>query len=68
MSNDGLKKGTVRLVPHQPGWKKIFAAEKERLQTAVGAFVMDIQHIGSTAISSIPAKPIIDIGIGVGKF
>lgn len=64
----GLEKGTVRLEPHHPDWKRLFEAEKGRLQKAVGKHVCDIQHVGSTAIPGIPAKPIIDIGIGVDNF
>lgn len=61
----GLKRGTVRLMVHQDEW--IYEAENtiKELKELLGAAAIDIQHIGSTAVPSIHAKPIIDIVIGV---
>jgi len=64
----GLERGVVRLAPHNPHWKALFEVERQRLQMAIGAYVLDIQHIGSTAIAGIAAKPIIDIGVAVTNF
>lgn len=64
----GLLSGIVQLVPHQPEWATLFETEKQRLQTAIGSYILDIQHVGSTAIPHIPAKPIIDIAIAVKSF
>ncbi len=68
MSELGLEKGVVRLVPHNPQWKKVFEQEKERLNEAIGQYVLDIQHIGSTAVEGIHTKPIVDIGVAVESF
>lgn len=51
----------VRVVPHDPNWSAAFAAEAERIRSALGGMVVAIHHIGSTAIPGISAKPIIDI-------
>lgn len=59
----GLKRGIVKLIDYNPEWKKSFEQEKRRLKDALGNFAIDIQHVGSTAISKILAKPIIDIGL-----
>ena len=64
----GLEKGTVRLLPWQPAWALLFAAERDRLHAVLGGNVLDIQHVGSTSIPGMPAKPIIDIGIAVASF
>lgn len=61
----GLKRGTVRLVPHSRRWTSLFEREKRRLLAVLKGSVIDIQHIGSTSIPGIPAKPIIDILIGI---
>jgi GrpB-like predicted nucleotidyltransferase (UPF0157 family) len=63
MGNIGLKRGTVKLVPHDPEWDGLFQAEKAKLLEALGDLVLDIQHIGSTAIPTISAKPIIDVAV-----
>jgi GrpB-like predicted nucleotidyltransferase (UPF0157 family) len=57
----GLKRGMVRVVPYRPEWPAYFQSERELLQKILGAKVLEIRHIGSTAIPGMPAKPIIDI-------
>jgi len=61
----GLKRGTVKLVAHKKQWATLFEQEKKRLWKAVGSLADDIQHIGSTSIPGIPAKPILDISLGL---
>lgn len=61
----GLKRGTVKLLPHNPKWSGVFEKERKKLSKALNDLVIDIQHIGSTSIPGIPAKPIIDISIGI---
>ena len=55
----------VELLPYDPEWPAQFEAEKARLQTVLGVLALDIQHIGSTAIPGLPAKPVIDILVTV---
>lgn len=61
----GLKRGTVKLVQHQASWTERYEREKLAIRELLGNSVKDIQHIGSTAIPGIMAKPIIDILLGV---
>ncbi|WP_054703968.1 GrpB family protein [Bacillus sp. JCM 19041] len=61
----GLKNSEVRLVPYQQEWKRIFSEEQNRLSQLVTGFEPIIEHIGSTAIPGISAKPILDIMIGL---
>ncbi len=63
----GLKRGTVKLVPHQASWARYFRKEAEAIRDRLGPTVVDVQHIGSTAIPGIHAKPIIDMLLGVKK-
>jgi GrpB-like predicted nucleotidyltransferase (UPF0157 family) len=64
----GLERGIVKLAPYTAEWKRLFEQEKARLQAAVGSYVLDVQHIGSTSIPGMVAKPILDIGIAVRSF
>lgn len=64
----GLPEGTVRVVPHSPMWRWIFQFEKVRLKTLLGTYALDIQHIGSTAVRGMAAKPIIDILLAVRDY
>ena len=64
----GLDRGVVRLAPYTTDWERLFEEEKTRLQSAIGEHVLDIQHVGSTSIPGMTAKPIIDIAIAVESF
>ena len=46
----------------------LFESEKKIIEATVGYHVSDIQHVGSTAIVGMPAKPILDIAIAVEEF
>ena len=64
----GLKRGTVRLADHDPQWKTAAAETIRQLWDILGPVAKDIQHVGSTAIAGIKAKPIIDIAVAVDDF
>ncbi|MDQ3713584.1 MAG: GrpB family protein [Acidobacteriota bacterium] len=63
----GLPKGIVKLEPYSKQWRQLFAEEATRIRAAIGEVVASIEHIGSTSIGGISAKPIIDVAVGVGK-
>ena len=64
----GLLRGTVRVEPHNAAWETVAAETISKLRTVLQGVLVDAQHIGSTAVRSICAKPIIDIVIGVSDF
>ncbi|MBD8141202.1 GrpB family protein [Frigoribacterium sp. CFBP 13605] len=51
----------VDLQPHSPTWADDYRCEAERLTTALGTRVDAFEHIGSTAVPGLLAKPIIDV-------
>ena len=51
----------VALVDYDPAWPVLFARENERIKSALGAKALSIEHVGSTSLPGLPAKPIIDI-------
>lgn len=61
----GAYRDSVTLTPHVEAWHELFAREATRLRVAIGDHVLAIEHIGSTAICGLSAKPIIDIGVAV---
>lgn len=63
----GLQRGTVRLLDYTPLWEELYQEEEERIRAVIGHFIIDIQHIGSTAIPGIKAKPILDMMVGVAR-
>jgi GrpB-like predicted nucleotidyltransferase (UPF0157 family) len=63
----GLQRGIVRLLDYTPLWDELYQEEEKRIRAAIGYLIIDIQHIGSTAIPGIKAKPILDIMVGVAR-
>ena len=64
----GLPDDVVRLRPYTPVWRWLFHVERIRLWCSLRSQVLDIQHVGSTAIPGMIAKPIIDILVVVQDF
>lgn len=64
----GLKRGTVALCEHNCEWTIEAQKTIDRLKSVLGDAIKDIQHIGSTSIPSIKAKPIIDIAVAADNF
>jgi len=52
-------------MPHSELWHQLFAEEETQLRNAIGAQVVAIEHVGSTAVCGLAAKPIIDIAVAV---
>lgn len=52
-------------MPHTELWHQLFAEEEARLREVIGEHVVAIEHIGSTAICGLSAKPIIDVAAAV---
>ena len=55
----------IILVEYNPEWPSMFEAVKQTLLSVVGDYVEDIQHVGSTSVPGLAAKPVIDILMGV---
>lgn len=64
----GLKSGTVKLNPYDTAWPRRFRQEAARLRRYLGGARCQIEHIGSTAVPGLDAKPIIDIALCIPSF
>ena len=63
----GQHKRVFDLTPYQHAWADYFMQEAERVGSVLGDKALQIEHIGSTSIPGMPAKPIIDIMVAVEK-
>ena len=52
---------TIYLSEYDPQWPELFTNEKKRIQSVLGECILQIEHVGSTSIPGLIAKPIIDI-------
>jgi GrpB-like predicted nucleotidyltransferase (UPF0157 family) len=65
LPNIGLARGVVRLSQHRTEWLDLYEAEARRIRKCAGDLILDVQHVGSTAVPGLAAKPILDIAIAV---
>ncbi|WP_433274074.1 GrpB family protein [Pseudonocardia xinjiangensis] len=61
----GQEKRDITVVPYDPIWPEKFASERERIMGALGATAQRVDHIGSTSVPGLDAKPIIDVDLSV---
>lgn len=55
----------ILIAPYDPAWPAMFEAERARLKEAIGQWAITIEHVGSTTVPGLAAKPIIDIGVSL---
>jgi GrpB-like predicted nucleotidyltransferase (UPF0157 family) len=57
----GIEKREIRIVAYDPGWPKNFERHAQIITEAIGGSIVRIEHVGSTSVPGLAAKPIIDI-------
>lgn len=57
----------IAVVPYDAAWPGMFAAERNRLAASLGEVAVRIDHVGSTAVPGLAAKPWIDIQVEVRR-
>src|SRR5215212_10965718 len=58
----------VSIVVHRPEWGRMFEDEKKALGAALGGVAARVEHVGSTSVVGLAAKPVIDIMVGLEDF
>jgi GrpB-like predicted nucleotidyltransferase (UPF0157 family) len=56
-----LAGGRIVLVAYDPGWPRLFEREAARVRAILGTLVCRLEHVGSTAVPGLIAKPIVDM-------
>jgi len=62
----GLQRHTVRVVEYSPKWASLGEDVCRKVRNAGGELLVDVQHVGSTAVPGLPSKPILDVAVAVG--
>ena len=57
----------IEVVDYDPRWPEAFGAYAATLRSALGDLVMSIEHVGSTSVVGLAAKPIIDIDVVISS-
>jgi GrpB-like predicted nucleotidyltransferase (UPF0157 family) len=57
----------IEIMEHEPGWASTFVTWRDRLAESLGPTALRIDHIGSTSVPGLAAKPIIDIQLSVAR-
>jgi GrpB-like predicted nucleotidyltransferase (UPF0157 family) len=57
--------GPIRLADPDPEWAAQYAREQERIRAALGPRAVQVEHVGSTSVPGLAAKPVIDIVLTV---
>ena len=55
----------IEVVDYDRDWPRQYAAERDRIDAAIGDVILAIEHVGGTAVPGLPAKPVIDLMVGV---
>jgi GrpB-like predicted nucleotidyltransferase (UPF0157 family) len=55
----------VSVVEHDPAWPRMYSLVADRIRQALGTSIVELDHIGSTLVAGLPAKPVIDIDLTV---
>lgn len=55
----------IEVVPYDTAWPQLYAAQEAKIRAALGAAALLIEHVGSTAVPTLSAKPVIDIQVAV---
>ncbi len=61
----GMRKGVLELREWDPRWPEIFSTLRSALLTRLGSRILEVEHVGSTSVPGLTAKPILDVLVGV---
>lgn len=62
---DRAEADPIEIVPYDPAWPGQFETWRKRLATALGETAHRVEHVGSTSVPGLPAKPVVDIQVSV---
>jgi GrpB-like predicted nucleotidyltransferase (UPF0157 family) len=56
-----IESPTIVIVGYDPAWSELFRREEARIRSSLGEAALSVEHIGSTSVPALAAKPIVDI-------
>jgi len=61
-------KGEIRVLPYNPEWRNEFQRIQSMILESIGDLILSVEHVGSTSIEGLAAKPIIDIDVVIESY
>jgi GrpB-like predicted nucleotidyltransferase (UPF0157 family) len=58
----------IEIVEYDPMWPALYEQERIMLAEALGLYAIDVQHVGSTSVPGLAAKPIVDIAVVIEQY
>lgn len=63
-----MRTASVIVVPYDEAWKSAFEEIKKEIEGAIGGLIIGIEHVGSTSVEGLSAKPCIDIDVIISDY
>ena len=63
-----MRKKKVIVLPYDPAWKDAFEAIKGEIEAALGDLILGVEHVGSTSVEGLSAKPCIDVDVVIADY
>ena len=63
-----MKTPKIIVLPYDKAWESAFEAIKKELTDALGDLIIGVEHVGSTSVRGMSAKPIIDIDVVIKDY
>lgn len=63
-----MKTAKVIVLPYDTAWKTAFEEIKKELEEAIGDLIIGIEHVGSTSVEGLAAKPCIDLDVIISDY
>ena len=63
-----MRTASVTVLPYDRAWKRAFADIKEEIEAALEGLILGIEHVGSTSVEGLSAKPCIDLDVVIRDY
>lgn len=63
-----MRRKKVIVLPYDPAWKDAFEEIKGEIEAALGDLILGVEHVGSTAVEGLSAKPCIDVDVVIQDY
>lgn len=63
-----MRRKKVIVLPYDPAWKDAFEEIKGEIEAALGDLILGVEHVGSTSVEGLSAKPCIDVDVVIADY